>query len=198
MRIFGFRLAYGSWKMICSLLRSLRMRLAARACRCRRRGRAPGRRCSRPGAARRGRSCSCPSPIRRPGRASRRAAIANDTSSTARTGRSPAAEVLLQVAHLDQRRASADAWRSCQAAFASRPGTRTQRACRASPVSTSGGMRLRAGRRCAWSQRGSKAQPGGGASGLETWPRIANSRARLAAAPAARALPGRQASRPCV
>ena len=28
MRIFGFRLAYGSWKMICSLLRSLRMRLA--------------------------------------------------------------------------------------------------------------------------------------------------------------------------
>ena len=26
MRIFGFRLAYGSWKMICSLLRSLRMR----------------------------------------------------------------------------------------------------------------------------------------------------------------------------
>jgi hypothetical protein len=72
MRILGFRLAYGSWKMICSRLRSRRMR-AARQCgdvlaavqhlaagaveqakeRC-------------------GRWCSCPIPTRPPGPASRR------------------------------------------------------------------------------------------------------------------------------
>jgi hypothetical protein len=47
-----------------------------------------------------------------------------------------------------------------------------QRAVRCGPALRKAGMASRHAAR-AWSQRGSNAQPGGGASGLETWPRIA-------------------------
>ena len=96
IRICGFRLAYGSWKMICSCC-------AACACarptsgRCRRRAKRtlPGGG-SRAGAARRGRSCSCRSRIRRRGRASRRAGSRRDVVDRAHRPLL-AAEVALQV-----------------------------------------------------------------------------------------------------
>ena len=73
-----------------------------------------------------------------------------------------------------------------------------QRACRSGRVRPAARASACAAGRIAWSQRGSKAQPGGGASGLDTWPRIANSRVGLGCAAAgAPCRAGRRAGPAC-
>ena len=165
-----------------------------------RRGTASGRRCCRPVAAARGRWCSCPSPIRRPGRASRRGGWRSDTSSTARTGCDAGPKYFCRL-RTSIRGAAVVMRASCSSACTAAsdaPGTGCSVRCGPLQSTRKAGMALLHAA-TAWSQRGSNAQPGGGASGLETWPRMANRR-RLPSACNARfrCWPGRQASRPCV
>ncbi len=218
-RIFGFRLAYGSWKIICSLLRSVRMRLPLDSAEVLAAVRAPGRRWRRSGAATRARWCSCPSPTRRPGRASRRVR----SRTTRRPPRAPGAT--LAAKNLRRLRTSI----SGVAALIGQPAASHCELRAPRPARRAFGVRERAGdggscsalvagaaRAAAgvWpvaaraSRRGRRPAPGRSAARRRSraaaragsTPGRGSRTAALAGrgCPAACCLPGRQASRPCV